>query len=252
VTQELILELEAQAAALTARVASEMYRDPFWSARFGERGRKFTEEDGRFHVSYLVQALVAQDPEVLARYGRWLRSVLTTRGMCTRHLVENFERLALAVRELSADAQPAVGYLRAAQAALHAELATARPLEAANERLTAGVCAWLASSGATREGDAIAEQRALPQQISSLISYLADALVLARAEHLVAHVRWLDSWLGQQPAGQGLAARLVSGLGRQLLEEPSLPEAVRAAAGDLLRQALAAIGGESAGGALAS
>ena len=31
-TQPLVAELDARAAALTLRVVSEMYRDPFWSA----------------------------------------------------------------------------------------------------------------------------------------------------------------------------------------------------------------------------
>ncbi|MEY2933986.1 MAG: hypothetical protein RL033_4735, partial [Pseudomonadota bacterium] len=161
-TAQLVRELETQAPALTARVVSEMYRDPFWSARFGERGRKFSEEDGQSHISHLVQALVARDPEVLSRYGRWLRSVLTTRGMCTRHLTENFERLEWAVRDLNADAQPAVDYLRAARAELQAELVGAEPLAQAGDQLAASVCARLAA-GASR-GGADASQKDSAQQ----------------------------------------------------------------------------------------
>lgn len=242
----LVQELEAQARALTVRVVSELYRDPFWDARFGERGRRFSEEDGQYHVSYLVQALVAQDPQVLARYGCWLRSVLTTRGMCTRHLSENFERLALAVRELSVDAQPAVAYLHAARDALHAELGSARPLAEASDRLTPQVCSWLSRAGLAPEQAGLREQ--LPQRISSLLSYLADALALGHAQQLLAHVRWLDSWLAQQPAGQGLAARLLSGIAAQLVEDPGLPKALRSAADELLREALAALERERGGG----
>lgn len=243
-SEALVRELQAQATALTLRVAGELYRDPFWDARFGARGRKFTEEDGQYHISYLVQSLAAQDPEVLARYGCWLRSVLTTRGMCTRHLAENFERLALAVGELHVDAQLAVNYLYAARDALHRELGSAQPLAEASERLTEGVCSWLDSAGNTPRTEALRQQ--LPQRISSLLSYLADALALGQAQQLVAHVSWLDSWLGQQPAGQGLAAQLLNGIARQLVEDASLPEGLRSAAAGVLREALAALENGSA------
>lgn len=235
----LVRELEAQARALTVRVVNELYRDPFWDARFGARGRKFSEEDGQYHVSYLVQALVAGEAEVLTRYGCWLRSVLTTRGMCTRHLTENFERLAQAVSELSVPAQPAVDYLHAARDALHRELGKAQPLAEANERLSAAICAGLASTGSAPEAGALSAQ--LPQRIASLLSYLADALAAGHSQQLLAHVLWLDSWLGQQPAGQGLTARLLAAIGRPLVEDASLPEELRASAGEVLREALAAI-----------
>ncbi|MEY4549696.1 MAG: hypothetical protein RL685_5891 [Pseudomonadota bacterium] len=39
-TAQLVRELETHAAALTARVVSEMYCDPFWSAR------RHGEQDG--------------------------------------------------------------------------------------------------------------------------------------------------------------------------------------------------------------
>lgn len=246
-SEALVQELQAQARALTLRVAEEMYRDPFWDARFGERGRKFTEEDGQYHITYLVQALLAREPEVLARYGCWLRSVLTTRGMCTRHLAENFERLALALRELSVDAQPAVEYLHGARDALHRALGKAQPLADASEGLTVRISSRLASMGATPPADGLRQQ--LPQRIASLLSYLADALALGRAQQLVAHVLWLDSWLGQQPAGQGLTAGLLSAIGSQLLEEASLPQELRAGADGMLREALAALSTPTARGA---
>jgi hypothetical protein len=241
-TARLAQELEAQAGGLTARVVAEMYLDPFWSERFGERGRKFSEEDGQHHVSYLVQALVAREPEVLARYGCWLRSVLTTRGMCTRHLAENFERLESAVSDAIADASPAVEYLRAARAALQAELGDAQPLAAANERLRARVCDWLACADTTPEREGVARQLQLPRQLSSLIAFLADALVGDRVEPLLAHVRWLDSWFSRQPAGEGLVAQLLSGIGLHLSEDATLPERLRSRADALLREALAALG----------
>jgi hypothetical protein len=66
---ELVRELETHAARLTARGVSEMYRDPFWNARFGEHGRKFSEEDGLLHKIF--------DPALAERF---LQQVLFPEG----------------------------------------------------------------------------------------------------------------------------------------------------------------------------
>ncbi|MEY2935036.1 MAG: hypothetical protein RL033_5785, partial [Pseudomonadota bacterium] len=73
--------------------------------------------------------------------------------------------------------------------------------------------------------------------------------------HLVAHVRWLDSWLGRELAGAGpglssRVARLLSGIGHQLAEDASLPAPLRSRADALLREALAALQEPSAAGAV--
>ena len=46
--------LEARAQTLAERALKEMYANPFWDERFGERGRQFALADNRHHVSYLV------------------------------------------------------------------------------------------------------------------------------------------------------------------------------------------------------
>jgi hypothetical protein len=51
----------------------------------------------------------------------WPQSVLTTRWICSRHLVKNFERLAAAISWLELpDTQPVLDYLEAAIATLAA------------------------------------------------------------------------------------------------------------------------------------
>ena len=96
---ELVARLDASAERLTTRVLAEMYADPFWHARFGERADRYGRQDGRFHVDYVIQALQADDVGIIEHYARWLQQVLTSRGMCTRHLAENFARLADAIRD---------------------------------------------------------------------------------------------------------------------------------------------------------
>src|SRR3954447_8919885 len=143
VRTDLVAELAREAPALSASVIAAMYEHPFWLERFGERGRKFATEDGQQHVAYLVQAVVAHDPAVLTRYARWLRSALTTRGMCSRHLEENFERLARAIGATVEDAAVATEYLREPRLALRYDANPARELQDATPRFAAAAAAEL-------------------------------------------------------------------------------------------------------------
>jgi hypothetical protein len=86
--------LTAQARELSQHVLNRMYDNPFWMQKYGDRGRRFADEDSLFHLKYLDQALAANDPAVFAKYAAWLRSVLVSRGMCSEHLAENFSLLA--------------------------------------------------------------------------------------------------------------------------------------------------------------
>lgn len=97
----LVDEIRAAGPRLTQRVMDEMYRDPFWMERYGERGRRNSDTDNEFHIKYLTTALEGDDPALFVTYGRWLRDLLVAHGMCSQHLVENFERLSDAIAEES-------------------------------------------------------------------------------------------------------------------------------------------------------
>jgi len=173
---ELAARIEASAEVLTSRVLAEMYADPFWRARFGERADKHGRQDGMFHIKYLGEALRANDASVMAQYARWLQQVLTTRGMCTRHLDENFERLAAAIADAFADSGPALEMLDAARAALLYEDGPARRLQDASATIT----------------HALAPRLGVPERdVVQLLSYAADSLALAMPTVLTGHVAWL-------------------------------------------------------------
>lgn len=110
----------ANGAPVSSSVIDGMYdRDPFWLERFGPAGLQFAREDGGFHIRHLVSALRIGRDELLVSYAQWLRELLVARGMCTRHLTENFELLGAALeREAPCDATPAVRALSKASAAL--------------------------------------------------------------------------------------------------------------------------------------
>lgn len=170
--------IEARAAEIADHAFAAMYRDPFWDARFGARGRAFSAEDGRYHVAYLVEALRTGGPQTLVRYARWLQPLLTTRGMCSRHIADNFARIADALRDLGIEApEPAIALLRAGEEALVYPAGPARALQ--------------------RDADAIADRAAArtgalgADGFRHLVSYLADAVALDRADVLGKHVTWL-------------------------------------------------------------
>lgn len=238
---ELAARLEVLRPKLAARVRDEVHQDPFWLARFGERGRRFIEEDATFHVSFLVQALVANDPSLITGYARWLRTVLTARGMCSLHLAEDFDRLGRAIviemaepgvaepggAEVGEAAAPALEMLSAARRALDHADGPGRALSLAAERVAERVLATPDGAALGRTG------------LRHLLSYLADAVALRRPERFEAHVRWLDGWLRAQPGavGRDPARHLLRAIGPALTKELVEP-AVQAAASEPLLAAL--------------
>jgi hypothetical protein len=192
--------IEARAQSLADRAHEAMYRDPFWDARFGERGRRFSEEDNLHHVSYLVQALRADAADLLSGYARWLQSVLTTRGMCSRHIAQNFGRLSDALRaEQIVDAEPALALLDVASAALTYDGGPARAVQGAAEPVAARAAQAIGQRHPTWSDPPDSSGAALLRDdLLLLLSYLADALANGRDDLFVTHVRWMASYAAQR------------------------------------------------------
>ena len=177
--KELLQKLETEGPALSQRVLSDMYRDPFWLERFGSKGRRHADEDSDFHLRYLARAIASGDPAVLVRYARWLREVLATRGMCTRHLDENFRRLGEAIAgEDWPSGELALGFLGAARESLEWKEGPAGALERDAERLAKSI-----------------ERAGLEEASRDLVSYLIDAVALERPDLFAAHVAWMQAHL---------------------------------------------------------
>jgi hypothetical protein len=205
--RELAARLDAAADRLTMRVLAEMYRDPFWHERFGERADRHGRRDGRFHIDYLIQALHAGDTAIIENYARWLQQVLTSRGMSTRHLAENFERLAAAIRdEAWPDGDAACAVLDAACAALRYPLGTPQELQRAIPALAAAAADALA--GPRGLLDAAARARALAE-LTDLATYAVDAVALAQPAVFAGHTTWLAGFLERRGVPR---ARLVEQL----------------------------------------
>ncbi|NMO22605.1 hypothetical protein HPC49_41225 [Pyxidicoccus fallax] len=178
--------VEARTEKLATTSVEPLYADPFWEARYGEeRTRRFGDEDARFHVRYLVQALAEQRPSVLEGYARWLRTLLVSRGMCTRHLDRHFTGLAAALEaEGWGPGTAPHDYMRAARDALRYTEGPAHLLEEeapALARAAAGrLTLYIIPEDRTR----------LEEELQLHLSYLADALASGRPEVMGDHVRW--------------------------------------------------------------
>ena len=204
-----ILELiERDGRALSQKVLDEMYRDPFWTERYGDRGRRHANEDSDFHLQYVSRAIAAGDAGVLRRYAVWLREVLATRGMCTRHLDENFRLLA---REIASqpwpDRERAIAFLGEARDALTHEAAEARELQQRTGALAEAIAREFTQRhprGWKRDDRG---EDALRDDAANYVSYVCDAIAFGKADTLVTHTQWLARHaLGRGVDAAGVAA----------------------------------------------
>ena len=188
-----ILELiERDGRALSQKVLDEMYRDPFWTERYGDRGRHHADEDSDFHLRYLSRAIAAGDAGVLRRYAVWLRELLATRGMCTRHLDENFRLLA---REIASqpwpDRERAVAFLAQARDALSYEAAEARELQQRTDELAEAIAREFTQRHPRGWKRDERGEHALRDDAANYVSYVSDSLAFGKADTLITHTQWL-------------------------------------------------------------
>jgi hypothetical protein len=159
--------LDEDALSLSEEVFAEMIAHPFWLARYGDRANTNMRKDSVFHIQYLREALATNHPEVLENYTRWLQDLLTTRGMCSLHIKDNYDRLARAIaRRYPGDAGPASDLLAAASRALLYPAGPARDLQDA----------------AHADSD---------KDLAHLGSYLADALQRGNPQPFTAHCTFM-------------------------------------------------------------
>lgn len=228
---ELADRIEARKQEIAARACELMYEDPFWAARFGERGRKFSAEDGAYHVTYLLEALRSGSPGVIESYARWLRTVLVTRGMCSRHLAQNFARLAEAIRGIGIEgAEPALAMLRAAEEALVYRSGPAGELQA--QGLDDVVSGQPGGSPGGGEADGM-RGRVLREHLACVASLFLDALALDRGDLFAAHARFMGGLYRQ---GGGSVEPLRAALDALAARAERLDGAERERAGAILAE----------------
>jgi hypothetical protein len=212
-------QVEACADRLASASVEPLYQDPFWEARYGlERAHRFGDEDARFHVRYLVQALAEQRPSVMEGYARWLRTLLVSRGMSTRHVDMHFAGLAAALeREGWGPGSAPHDYVGAARNALRYTEGPATALQAEAGELASAAAKRLALYVRPEE------LPRLEDELQLQLSYLADALAAGRKELMADHVRWYVAFWPRRGFGL-LAFPSVLGMLKAVLG-PRHPEA---------------------------
>lgn len=228
--------LEARREELARAALAVMLQNPFWEARFGERARRHGLQDGLYHVAYLCEALRAGAPATLEHYARWLQGVLTTRGMCTRHLADNLATLAEAIRRADVvEAEPAFRYLAQASEALRYPDGPARAVQDAGVALAFAVAQAMAEPGWTDE------QRARwVDDLRYHVDYLADAVALARPQLFAAYVAFIAEFLEQRRVPRAHLRRALELLARQLAA--TMPPNTASACHDALALAARGLG----------
>ncbi|MBS2970632.1 hypothetical protein J9317_17960 [Metabacillus sp. KIGAM252] len=68
--------------------------------KYGETGKRKCREDNEHHLKHLATAYEAQMPKIFTDYAVWLNNVLTSRGMKSEHLIDNFERIEKALEDV--------------------------------------------------------------------------------------------------------------------------------------------------------
>jgi hypothetical protein len=92
---------EAVISSIIEEVTEGIYNDfPFLLEKYGERGRQKCREDNGHHIKYLQTAADMDDDKYFIDYAHWLNGILTSRGMKTEHLVDNFMRLKRAFEKI--------------------------------------------------------------------------------------------------------------------------------------------------------
>ncbi|MCP3031312.1 hypothetical protein LF817_08115 [Halobacillus sp. A1] len=79
---------------MAQQVTEEIYEayPTLWS-RFGQNGRDRTEEDNHHHLDHLYAAYEMKSASFFLDYTDWLNTLLTSRGVGTNLIIDNFQRL---------------------------------------------------------------------------------------------------------------------------------------------------------------
>ncbi|SEN06529.1 hypothetical protein SAMN05192533_108212 [Mesobacillus persicus] len=100
-------------------VTEGIYNDfPELLTKYGEAGKNKCREDNQHHFKQLKIALEMNNVELFIDYALWLNQILTSRGMQTAHLIDNFRRIESALANVTDPDQ--TGYISFLKAAIHA------------------------------------------------------------------------------------------------------------------------------------
>ena len=237
--QTLCAAIEQQRAEMVRETVADLYRNPFWEARFAERGRQRADEDASHHLSHLITAIEVDSAATLKDYFSWLQSVLVTRGMCTRHLVDTADCMAQHLSRALGERWPEV---ESYYAAFYDGLTYQHPDCLALERVEMAVAEAVTRqmyAQELRSQYGLVESGRARCRLDNLyhLSYLKDATAFASADIFLHYWQWITSYLAGHGVSGGAMAHTARLLRAELLAQ--LPAQSAAPFAELLQQASA-------------
>ncbi len=89
-------------------------RHPELDIKYGKGGYEKCLRDSQYHLSYLAEALKAESTEIFSSYLEWAFTMLRSRNIPLKHLLNNLESMEIACQQLFAprDAEIINGYIK--------------------------------------------------------------------------------------------------------------------------------------------
>ncbi len=162
----------------------ENYTGPFWEGRYGKSGRAHAEQDVNYHLDNLVTAIRMGLISSPVYYYRYLQSVLVSRGMCTRHILQTLDSMQRLLQDLLPAYWPEIKpFLDAGNAGLSYSDPACQALAGHETSIAqATTDRWSELDGIMAIGG--------PDALF-LLSYLNDAVGKQRPEIFKNYVKWL-------------------------------------------------------------
>lgn len=213
--QQAIHDIERARSEIIEGVLEEMYQNPFWDARYGERGRRLTRQDTNHHLNYLVSAVDLNNPPTLTSYFHWNQGLLPRHGMCTLHLRQTLDSLAHQLARWLPDAWPTIEPIfQASYQGLYYETAGCQALAQHQEAIARTAAARLAGLQPSAELSTFTpRQRASYQDYLYHLSYLADAVACDSPKIFTGYIAWLKTFfptINLDPADLTEALRILA------------------------------------------
>lgn len=214
---KIVNDIQGVRGAIVVELIDATYADPYWLARFGERGRLLAEQDAQYHIDNLERAIRFNLLSAPTHHYRWVQNVLLHRGFCTYHLQQFLDLLSAQLQERLPQHFPSIqpyllagyqglSYTSPACVALveHQAAISSRAIESVLERYTPRpdrLAAWVQSR---------------QQEMTLHLSYLADAVERQTPTLFEQHLHWMQRFLPSQGVSEGILFAELDQTGRQI------------------------------------
>jgi hypothetical protein len=195
---ELSARVERVQVEVMESVIEEMYRNPFWQQRYGQRGEKQSNKDAAYNLKYLCSAIRMDTTSALEQYYRWLRGALVFRGMCTLHLAQTLDCTARHLTRLLPEDWPEIEpYHVAGCQGLTYQQPTAHALNAHADEIAETATARMFDPPHTGDPAHETARRACLRDNLYHLAYLADAFEVNKPELFREYLAWVTGFLAQ-------------------------------------------------------